>query len=267
MSASRKSGNGNRRNAVRIARMDELPWAATGQPGVTQQEIRYDRDNGRYFGAARFDPLSRSGMHRHLGPVGSYFLSGSVVDHQSEVVGGQALINLTGAVHDVISYPGALTVSRVDGPILYPDDVGLYADLGAKARASGASLDDSLGVTPNITVTLNTLKPMPTGIEGLSRRLIFDYAGQDCRRRFVELLFTPGTLVPPHQTTDLVDAFVLAGRIEISGQAAEAGAYISIEGDSAVDLASRYGARLLAWSDAPITWTDAPTPLSDLYGF
>ncbi len=261
-----------RSNAIRIARMDALPWTATGRPGVSQQEIRYDRENGRYFGAARFDPMSRSGMHRHLGPVGSYFLAGSVVDHHSEVVGGQALINLTGAVHDVISYPGALTVARVDGPILYPDDVGLYADLGAKARAAGASLDDSLGVTPNITVTLNALKPMPTGIVGLTRRPIFDYAGEGCRRRFVELLLTPGTRVPPHRTEDLIDWYILAGRVEIDGKDAEAGAYVSIEGGTRVEIASRYGARVLAWADAPVTWTDGDAPdaakaLADLYGF
>jgi len=254
-------------NAIRIVRMDSLPWVATGQPGVSQQEIRCDRDSGRYFGAARFEPMSRSGMHRHLGPVGSYFLTGSVVDHHSEVVGGQALINLTGAVHDVISYPGALTVSRIDGPILYPNDVGLYAELGAKARAAGAGLDDSLGVTPNITVTLNTVKPMPTGIEGLSRRMVFDYSGENCRRRYVELLFTPGTRVPAHQTTDLVDWFVLAGRVEIAGREAEAGSYVTIEGGTRIDLASRYGARVLAWADAPVTWTDGPDRLADLYGF
>jgi hypothetical protein len=257
----------HRTSGVHIARMDQLPWTATGQPGICQQEIRCDRETGRYFGAARFDPMSRSGMHRHLGPVGSYFLAGSVVDHHSEVVGGQALINLTGAVHDVISYPGALTVARVDGPILYPNDVGLYAELGAKARAAGANLDDSLGVTPNITVTLNALKPMPTGITGLSRRVIFDYAGEGCRRRYVELLFTPGTKVPQHRLLDMIDWFVLAGRVEIGGKEAEAGSFVSLDGGTKVEIVSRYGARVIAWADAPVTWLSGDTDLADLYGF
>src|SRR5580704_13788795 len=96
------------------------PWVASGPAGISQQNIRSDPAAGRWFGGVRFDPLSRSGVHRHLGPAASYMLSGSLVDHVTRMSGGQAVINLTGAVHDVICYDASLFVARFDRPILYP---------------------------------------------------------------------------------------------------------------------------------------------------
>ena len=152
---------------IRIESMADVPWKKSGQPGVMQQDIRCDTANARYFGAARFEPMSRSGTHRHLGPATAYMLSGGLVDHHSEALAGQALVNVTGAVHDVISYGGALTVARVDGPILYPDAKGVIHELGTQAREAGHQVDDTVDLPPNIVMNLSDLRMMPTGIAGL----------------------------------------------------------------------------------------------------
>ena len=87
--------------AIEIRNMSDIPWTDSGKSGVLSQNLRYDTSAGRYFGAARFEPYSRSGVHRHLGPAVSYMLEGSLSDHDNDVREGQAYINLTGAVHDV----------------------------------------------------------------------------------------------------------------------------------------------------------------------
>jgi hypothetical protein len=109
-------------NGIAVYDMAATQWSPSGPTGIWQQNIRSDRGAGRWFGGVRFEPLSRSGVHRHLGPAASFMLSGSLVDHATRMVGGQAVINLTGAVHDVICYDASLFVARVDGPILYPRD-------------------------------------------------------------------------------------------------------------------------------------------------
>ena len=65
---------------VSVHDMAACEWVASGPAGVAQQNIRSDPAAGRWFGGVRFAPLSRSGIHRHLGPAASYMLSGSLID-------------------------------------------------------------------------------------------------------------------------------------------------------------------------------------------
>src|SRR5580658_2889035 len=126
--------------------MAATAWVAAGPAGVSQQNIRSDPAAGRWFGGVRFAPLARSGVHRHLGPAASYMLSGSLVDHVTRMSGGQAVINLTGAVHDVICYDASLFVARVDGPILYPrHEAGVLNELGLAADRAGETIDATIG--------------------------------------------------------------------------------------------------------------------------
>ena len=106
--------------AVAVYDMADTEWVPSGPRGVWQQNIRSDPAAGRWFGGVRFEPLSRSGLHRHLGPSASYMLSGSLVDHVNRIAGGQALINVTGAVHDVICYDAALVVGASTGRCYIP---------------------------------------------------------------------------------------------------------------------------------------------------
>src|SRR6185437_6451504 len=144
-------------------------WVPSGPRGIWQQNIRSDSANGRWFGGVRFEPLSRSGVHRHLGPAASYMLSGSLVDHVTRMSSGQALINLTGAVHDVICYDAALVVARVDGPVLYPrDEDGVLASLGAEAEKAGVSMDATVGQPADVLINVEAQTSVPGPVPGVS---------------------------------------------------------------------------------------------------
>ena len=118
---------------------------------------------------------------------------------------------------------------------------------------------------PNLSATLADIPARPTGIAGVQRRMIYDYAGENWQGRFVELLLRPGATVPRHRTRGLTDWFVLAGAVEVDGRQAESASYVVIEPDTALDVASRYGARVLCWADGPVAWEAGAGP-ADLYG-
>jgi hypothetical protein len=242
-------------------------WAPSGPAGISQQSIRSDPAAGRWFGGVRFEPLSRSGVHRHLGPAASFMLSGSLTDHVTRMSGGQALINLTGAVHDVICYDAALVVARVDGPVLYPsDEDGVLNELGLAAGKAGESVDTTLGQPADVLIDVDAITAVPGPAPGVTRRALFDYAGQADRARFAQLLLAPGAQVPAHATTGMTDLFVLSGEIRACDAAAGSGCYVTIDAETELTLSSRYGARLLAWADGPVRWLDG-AERGDLYGW
>jgi quercetin dioxygenase-like cupin family protein len=257
----------NRPPRVAVHDMAAAEWVPSGPRGIWQQNIRSDPANGRWFGGVRFEPLSRSGVHRHLGPAASYMLSGSLVDHVTRMSTGQALINLTGAVHDVICYDAALVVARVDGPVLYPrDSEGVLNELGFAAEKAGEAVDETVGQPSDVCIDVGALTPVPGPVPGVTRRALFDYAGQAWRARYVELVLAPGTRVPAHVATGLTDLFVLAGEIRAGDEAVGSGCYVTVEAEAELTLSSRYGARLLAWADGPTRWCDG-VERGDLYGY
>ncbi len=252
---------------IAVHNMTETQWAPSGPPGIWQQNIRSDPAKGRWFGGVRFEPLSRSGVHRHLGPAASFMLSGSLVDHATRMAGGQAVINLTGGVHDVICYDPVLVVSRVDGPVLYPRGAdGVLDELGFAAGEAGERFDATVGQPADILVEAEAVAAIPGPVPGVTRRMLYDYAGQPHRARFTQLVLAPGTQIPRHMTTAMTDFFVLAGEIRFGDAAAGSGCYVTVTADTALDLASRYGARLLAWADGPARWDDG-VERGDLYGW
>jgi hypothetical protein len=257
----------NRKRPIAVHDMAAIEWVPSGPAGVWQQNIRNDPGAGRWFGGVRFEPLSRSGVHRHLGPVGSYMLSGSLVDHVTRMTGGQAVINLTGAVHDVICYDASMFIARVDGPILYPrHKTGVLNELGLDADNAGESVDATVGQPADICLDVEALPAVLGPVPGVTRRMLFDYAGETWRARYTQLLLAPGTAVPAHVTTGMTDLFVLAGEIRVGAEAAGSGHYVVIDEDAELTLSSRYGARLLAWADGPVCWLDG-VARDDLYGY
>lgn len=238
-----------RTNRPRIAvhDMTATEWVPSGPPGIEQQNIRNDPRAGRWFGGVRFAPLARSGVHRHLGPVGSYMLSGSLIDHVTRMTGGQAVINLTGAVHDVTCYDASMFVSRVDGPILYPrHKTGVLNELGLQADNAGESIDTTVGQPADICFELEAQPTVPGPVPDVTRRMLFDYAGQAWRARYTQLILVPGTQVPAHVATAMIDLFVMSGEIRAGDEAAGSGRYVTIDAETEMTLSSRYGARLLA---------------------
>jgi len=258
-----------RTNTPRVAVYDmtATEWVPSGPPGIEQQNIRNDVASGRWFGGVRFAPLARSGVHRHLGPVGSYMLSGSLVDHVTRMTGGQAVMNLTGAVHDVICYDASMFIARVDGPILYPRHKdGVLNELGLAADDAGESVDTTVGQPADICFDVETVPEAPGPVPGVSRRMLFDYAGETWRARYTQLVLAPGTKVPPHVATATTDLFVLSGEIRAGDEAAGSGCYVTIDAETELTLSSRYGARVLAWADGPVRWLDGASR-GDLYGW
>jgi hypothetical protein len=247
--------------------MSAAEWVPSGPAGVEQQNIRSDPAAGRWFGGVRFAPLSRSGIHRHLGPAASMMLSGSLIDHAARMTGGQAVINPTGAVHDVICYDASIFVARIDGPILYPRDTyGVLSELGAEASKEGEAIDTTIGERPHIIIDIETQVAVEGPVSGVSRRALYDYAGQPHRARYSQLMLAPGTLVPAHVAGGMTDLFVLAGEIRLGDATAGSGCYVTIDAETELTLATTYGARLLAWADAPVRWLDG-RERGDLYGF
>lgn len=254
-------------SGIAVHDMTATQWSPSGPTGIWQQNIRSDPADGRWFGGVRFEPLSRSGVHRHLGPAASFMLSGSLVDHATRMAGGQAVINLTGAVHDVICYDASLVVARVDGPILYPRDTdGVLDELGTAANEAGECIDTTIGQPADILVDADALSAIPGPVPGITRRMLYDYAGQPHRARFTQLVLAPGTSIPPHSATAMTDLFVLAGEISVGAEAAGSGCYVTINGGTEIVLTTRYGARLLAWADGPAAWNDS-VERGDLYGW
>ena len=84
--------------------MLQAPWSEAGRPGFYHKAVRGDRERGLFLGLLSFDPLTRTGVHQHLGVAVSYFLDGSLTDYWGAAVAGQAGINLKGATHDAVSY-------------------------------------------------------------------------------------------------------------------------------------------------------------------
>jgi hypothetical protein len=167
----------------------------------------------------------------------------------------------------VICYDASLVVARVDGPILYPRDTdGVLDELGAAASEAGEHIDATIGQPADILVEADALAAVPGPVPGVARRLVYDYASQPHRARFTQLVLAPGTRIPPHTATGLTDFFVLAGEILLAGAAVGSGCYVTVDAEAEVNLASRYGARLLAWADGPARWQDGAAR-GDLYGW
>jgi len=102
--------------------LESLPWRDTPRGTVREKAVRREADTGRFLGMLMFEPQSRSGVHQHLATATSYFLAGSLVDYQGTTREGAVGVNLAGATHDAVTYTGCTLVSRLEGPVIIPDD-------------------------------------------------------------------------------------------------------------------------------------------------
>jgi hypothetical protein len=240
--------------------MEALPWHDTPRGTAREKAVRRDNDQGLFLGLIAFDPLSRSGVHQHLGTASSYFLSGSLTDFQGTTGAGAVGINLAGATHDAVTYPGALLVSRLEGPVIIPDG-GLAIHPHARAAAQQRANPE---VPPDITVMLADAAPVPTRFGSVLRRPLFDYAGTGDDRRMCALDVWPkaAPLRVKHAAT--TDYFLLAGDLKIEGRTVSGPAFVLIEPGAEVSLSSEYGCSLLAWAEGPAR---CPDTNAELYGF
>jgi hypothetical protein len=243
----------------------DMPWTRTGRPNLHQKVVRADQERGLYLGLIGFDPMTRTGLHQHHGTAVSYFLDGSLYDYAGFAAAGQAGINLAGATHDAIAYNRCVLASRLEGPVSYARGQDVRGALHAGAHQAEI-VNDAPETMPEINVTVDALPSLATRLPGVTRRLVFDYRATATDRRLVQIQMLPGTTLPVHRTSAAVEWFLLGGDARINGTAASGGAFVIIEPDTEVTIATEYGARFLAWSDGPIHWSDGGGQ-PDLYGF
>jgi hypothetical protein len=245
-----------------------LPWVEAGRKGLKLKMVYGEREAGRFLGLVGFDPMVKTGLHQHLGVASSMFLAGSLDDYQGPFRGGFG-INLKGATHDAISWEGCVLASRLEAPVIYPEETPAELDLH-HGSLRGALVNPRPEDPPDLNIPLSALVAMPTRMPGVTRRMVFDYQGTGTDRRMVMLGFLPGGAVPEFETSDRLDLFVVAGDLTATPASgaparAEASGFIVVEPGSRVSLRSGYGAQVVAWSEAPVRLRDAPP--ADPFGF
>lgn len=239
------------------------PWVETGKQGVRLKPVRASA-NGDFIGLVQFDPMTSSGIHQHHGPATSLMFSGSITDYQDTYGAGAVAINLAGATHDAISWTGAYFVSRIEGPVTYlPDGDQVAIHVGG---TNALFANPAPEVLPALDFQINTARQITTSIPRLSRRMLFDYAVASEDHRYVELTLWPEMSIPTHRVTALTEWAVLAGGATINNQLVRQGSIVVLEPGTEVSIESRFGCRLLAWADGPISWSGGEA-LPDIYGF
>ncbi len=243
-----------------------MAWQDAGKAGVAQKVVRRDGERGWFLGLIGMEPMVRSGLHQHQGVATSYFVDGGLTDYQGAIRTGEVGINLKGATHDAITYARTLFVARLQGPVTYPPQDGPLHALHAGARHA-VLVNPDPEVPPDINVALDALAPTPTGLDGVERRMVFDYAGTGDAHRMVQLSIRPQAHVPRLRATDHVELWVRGGLLEVDGRIVHAGCFVVIEPGAEFALASPFGALLLGWAEGALEWVEPPAAPAELFGF
>jgi hypothetical protein len=250
---------------VSVFAAEDLKWHTAGKSGLSLKPVREDREKGRFLGLVGFEPLTRSGLHQHLGVATSFILDGGLTDYQGPITLHEAGINLKGATHDAIAYQRSLLVSRLEAPVIYPEATDRDYALHTGPRfGSIRNPDPEAG--PDINVPVDALHALPTGIGGVTRKMIFDYARSSGEHRYVQMGMLSGSKTPAFTTTALVEMWVRAGDIRIGGKVACANGFVIVEPGATVSIESDFGALFHVWSEGRTAWADGVGG-SDLFGF
>ncbi len=230
-----------------------LPWQNTPEPGLRLKPVRYDNTLGHFLGLVAFDSGARSGLHQHQGVATSFVLAGGLTDYYGSLGLHEAGINLAGATHDAVAYQSTLLVSRLEGPVLYPPERDGLTGLHAGSRQA-AFTNPAPAVPPEVNVAVDSVPQQQTGVPGLLRQTLFDYARTHTPHRYVQLQAWPGTTCPAWRATALTEFWVRGGAVHINGQVAHANCFVVIEPGAVVQLTAPFGALLLAWAEGPESW-------------
>lgn len=264
-----------RRDEGRIHVFDAaaLPWQDTPEPGLRLKPVRYDDERGQFLGLAGFEAMTLTGLHQHRGVASSFVIAGALTDYHGSIRLYDAGINLHGATHDAIAYEPTVLVSRLEGPVAYPHEHGDLSGLHAGSRHA-EFVNPAPEVPPEINVVVDALDRWQTGVPGLQRQTIFDYAGTASAHRYVQLRLAPGCVCPPWRATALTEYWVRGGRLEIDRRMVHANCFVVVERGATVQMASPFGALLLAWAEGPEDWVDSGSAASgsrarrcSLFGF
>jgi hypothetical protein len=233
---------------VHLFDMAGVPWQQTANPGLALKPVRHDDERGLYLGLIRFEAGTRSGLHQHQAVATSFVIDGGLTDYHGPVNLHEAGINFKGSTHDAIAYRHTLLVSRLEGPVTYPpesDISGVHA--GSRHAAIRNTAPD---VPPEVNVPVDALPIVETGIAGVQRRMIFDYAGTGSRHRMVQLSIRPETEFS-FTAGALTEFWVRGGLLAVNGQGVHADCFVVCEAGARVEVRCPYGATLIAWADGP----------------
>lgn len=240
-----------------------MPWRDTGKEGVRQKVVREDRAAGHFLGLIAFEPLTRSGLHQHQGPASSYFMDGALTDYWQTMSQNRVGINLKGATHDAIAFCKTLLMARLEAPVLYPPGDGPLHDLHVGAR-HGAFENPAPDAPADLDIDPMAIRPVSPGVPGVLRRMPFDYQGTGSDHRMVMLQLRPGTVLPPLATSALTEFWVLGGGLTVGGKTVLANGFVVVEPDSQAQIASPFGAQVIAWAEGPTRFEDGAP---ELFGF
>ena len=251
--------------SVHVYDAESLKWQTAGKTGLALKPVREDREKGRFLGLVAFEPVTRSGLHQHLGVATSFVLDGGLTDYQGSVTLHDAGINLKGATHDAVAYQRTLLVSRLEAPVIYPAETGRDYALHTGPRF-GEIRNPNPEVMPDINVAVERLPALATSIAGVTRKMIFDYALSAGEHRYVQLGMLPGSATPAFTTRAPLELWVRAGDLRIGGATAYANCFVIVEAGATIEIASSFGALFHAWSEGRTDWADG-SKRPDLFGF
>ena len=241
-----------------------MPWQDTANPGLKLKPVRNDDERGEFLGLVSFAPFVRSGLHQHRGVATSFVLDGGLTDYHGSLTRHQAGINVRGSTHDAISYEPTVLASRLEAPVWYPPRDGEPSGVHAGSRQHDfVNLDPD--VPPEVNVVVDALTRQPTGLAGVQRQLVFDYAGTGTERRMVQWHLRPTTETPEGVAGDWVELWVRGGEIEVSGARAFANCFVVIEPGARFVLRAPFGACVLAWAEGRERWPAGAD--ANLFGF
>ena len=251
--------------SVSVYDAQDLKWHTAGKTGLSLKPVREDREKGRFLGLVGFEPLTRSGLHQHLGVATSFILDGGLTDYQGPITLHEAGINLKGATHDAIAYQRSLLMSRLEAPVIYPESTDRDYALHTGPRF-GEIRNPNPELEPDINVPVDALHALPTGIGGVTRKMIFDYARSSGEHRYVQMGMISGSKTPAFTTTALLELWMRAGDIRVGGKVAYANCFVIVEPGTTLSIESDFGALFHVWSEGRMRWADGGTG-SDLFGF
>ena len=232
--------------AIHVFDMNALPWQATAKPGLWLKPVRHDDQRGHYLGLVRFEAFTRSGLHQHQGVATSFVVDGGLTDHHGSLRLHEAGINVRGSTHDAIAYQHTVLASRLEGPVLYPPADHISGVHAGSRHAEFRNPDPD--VPPEVNVPVDAQPEADTGVFGIRRRLLFDYAGTGSAHRMVQLALRPECSCS-FEATALTEFWVRGGLVEVGGRTVEANSFVVCEAAAQVRLASPFGAVLIAWAE------------------
>ncbi len=243
--------------------MHAQPWQATANPGLWLKPVRQDDVLGHYLGLVRFDAGVRSGLHQHQGVATSFVVQGGLTDYHGAIGLHETGINIKGSTHDAMAYADTVLVSRLEGPVTYPQE-SVISGVHAGSRHENFTNPNPL-MPPEVNVPVDQLMSQATGLAGITRQMIFDYAGTGTQRRMVQINMLPGTSAR-FGVTELTELWVRGGNLTVNARSAHANCFVVCEAGAQVHLDAPFGALLLAWAHGPEHYSPGQAS-GDLFGF